>query len=133
MVNNFEDRLIFEIKLSEIQWLTDLERKKLIAHRFTGWGNLSKKLLVNMTPINSESLLDQLWNTKKTFIQIINKEAFKAAIDKENIKVSKTMSDEDLINDSYASPATKKALRQAIKVIEDVVKTTGAAPKIISS
>lgn len=128
----FEDRSIFEIKLSEVQWLTDLERKKLIAHRFTGWGNLSKKLLVNMTPIHSESLLDQLWNTKKTFIQIINKEAFKAAIDKENIKVSKTMRDEDLINDSYASPANKKALHQAIKVIEDVVKTTGAAPKIIS-
>ncbi len=128
----FEDRNIFYIKLNEINWLTELERKKLLAYRFRGWGNLSKKLLVDLKPTASGNVLDQLWKSKKTFIQIISQDSFKAAIDQNNVMVSKKLNDEELINNVYTSPANKKALRQALKVVKDVINTTGKVPDIIS-
>lgn len=89
-------------------------------------------MLVDLKPTASGNVLDQLWKSKKTFIQIISQDSFKAAIDQNNVMVSKKLNDEELINNAYTSPANKKALRQALKVVKDVINTTGKVPDIIS-
>jgi len=44
----FEDRSIIERQLSQFNFLPETTRKKLSRKKYTGWGSLSKKLLVGI-------------------------------------------------------------------------------------
>ena len=129
----FEDRTIFVEKLKEIKWLNQDQINRLASMRLTGWGRLSKKLLTGLIDTKGQTILQNLWNTKKTFISIINKSDFKSLIAEENDKVFVSESLDDILEDAYTSPANKKAIRQAIAVVNDIVKAAdGKEPSIIA-
>jgi CRISPR-associated endonuclease Csn1 len=128
----FEDRHIYEVKLKEISWLNDEQRKELKKKRHQGWGRLSAKLLTGIFDENGYSIMDQLWNTQKNFMQIQAEEGFNKKIQAENSKHLEKNDFEDILEDAYTSPQNKKAIRQVIKVVEDIQKAMGTAPQKIS-
>lgn len=133
----FEDRKIFEDKLHEIEWLTEKQIKAI--RRYRGWGRLSKKLLVDLRNNEGKSILDELWRTNDNFMQIQAREEFAKSIVEANQKLmnlggaaSVQNTVESTLEDTYTSPQNKKAIRQVIKVVEDIVKAVGYAPEKIT-
>lgn len=126
----FEDKKIYESKLSTINWLNDRQIRALTNLRLKGWGRLSKKLLMGLHDNNGQTIMEQLWDSQKNFMQIVNEPDFKALITKENQEIVQSTSTEDILADAYTSPANKKAIRQVMKVVDDIVKAaSGQVPK----
>ena len=134
----FEDGEIFADKLTEVEWLTDEQRSALVKKRYKGWGRLSKKLLTGIVDENGQRIIDLMWNTDQNFMQIVNQPVFKEQIDQLNQKAitndGMTLRErvESVLDDAYTSPQNKKAIWQVVRVVEDIVKAVGNAPKSIS-
>lgn len=128
----FEDKNIYEVKLQEISWLTDKQRKALKNKRYQGWGNLSAKLLTGIIDKNGYSIMDHLWNTQKNFMQIQAEEDFNKKIKLENSEHLENNQLEDVLEDAYTSPQNKKAIRQVTKVVDDIENVMGTKPQKIS-
>lgn len=134
----FEDGEIFADKLTEVEWLTDQQRSALVKKRYKGWGRLSKKLLTGIVDENGQRIIDLMWNTDQNFMQIVNQPVFKEQIDQLNQKAitndGMTLREwvESVLDGAYTSPQNKKAIWQVVRVVEDIVKAVGNAPKSIS-
>ena len=128
----FEDGNIYKEKLSEISWLTDEQIEKLSNIHFKGWGRLSKKLLTQITNDNGERIIDALWNTSNNFMQIISDESIQAKLAEINGKYAGKSDLEDILSEAYTSPQNKKAIRQVMKVVEDIEKAMQCEPTSIS-
>ena len=129
----FEDKLIYKKKLETISWLKEKQIKALLNMRLQGWGRLSNKLLTKLTDSNGQNIIEQLWDSQKTFIQIVNEPSIKEAIIKANQDLMRTNSMEDILSEAYTSPANKKMVRQVVKVVHDIQKAvSGKAPKQIA-
>lgn len=124
----FEDRKILAEKLKEIDWLTPDQTKFVISHRLTGWGKLSKKLLVELKDNKDKSIMDNLYNTKKNFMQIISQQVYSSQIDKIALRTTKYQSIDDILNAAYASPANRRAVKQTLKVVNEIVDRAGNDP-----
>lgn len=119
--------------MKTIDWLSDRQIDKLSKIRIQGWGQLSKKLLSQLTDNNGQTIIEQLWDSQNNFMQIVNQADFKDAIAVANQNLLVNTSVEDILNEAYTSPANKKAIRQVVKVVEDIVKAaSGKVPKQIA-
>lgn len=127
----FEDGHVYNQKLDEFTWLTKEEKGKIGKKRYRGWGKLSKKLLTGLRDKNYHTIMDNLWETNRNFMQIQTSDEFPKQIAEENEKHLKG-SVSDAINDMYTSPANKKAIRQVLRVVDDIQKAMGYAPSSIS-
>lgn len=134
----FEDSEIYGDKLQEIQWMTNKQREKLVRKRYQGWGRLSKKLLTGITDENGQRIIDLMWDTNKNFMQIVHQPVFEEQITELNQQLLQDADKaplevvDDILADAYTSPQNKKAIRQVVKVVADVVKAVGNAPASIS-
>lgn len=128
----FEDGNIYKEKLSEISWLTDEQIEKLSNIHFKGWGRLSKKLLTQITNENGERIIDALWNTSNNFIQIISDESIQAKLAEINGEYADKSNLEDILDEAYTSPQNKKAIRQVMKVVENIEKAMKCKPTSIA-
>lgn len=128
----FEDGNIYKEKLSEISWLTDEQIEKLSNIHFKGWGRLSKKLLTQITNDNGERIIDSLWNTSNNFMQIISDESIQAKLAEINGEYADKSNLEDILDEAYTSPQNKKAIRQVMKVVEDIEKAMKCKPTSIA-
>lgn len=129
----FEDRAIFIEKLKEIKWLNEKQYQQLAKLRYQGWGRLSKKLLTGLVDGNGQNILQNLWNTQQNFMQIINQNDFKDQIEVANKDIVGKNDLEDILSEAYTSPANKKAVRQVVAVVEDIVKAaSGKEPAQIA-
>ncbi|WP_103660676.1 type II CRISPR RNA-guided endonuclease Cas9 [Lactobacillus sp. HT06-2] len=129
----FEDKTIYREKLQTIDWLSAKQIRALTDIRLQGWRKLSQKLLTGLHDSNGQTIMEQLWDDQKNFMQIVNEPDFKAEIANENQAIVKSTSIKDFLADAYTSPANKKAIRQVIKVVDDIVKAaSGKAPKQIA-
>ncbi|MCT7731636.1 MAG: type II CRISPR RNA-guided endonuclease Cas9 [Lactobacillus crispatus] len=125
----FEDRKILADKLrQEIDWLTNEQFKFIVESRLTGWGRFSKKLLVGLKDAKGKSVLDNLYNTKKNFNQIIARADFRTQIDEIAYRTTQNQSLDDILDAMYASPANRKAIHQTLRVVEEVVSWAKSAP-----
>lgn len=128
----FEDKKILKEKLSEEKWLSESQITELIAKRYRGWGRLSRKLLVGIKDQNGKSVIDLMWNSQKTLMEIINEPVFAEQIKNENQDQLKDEDYESVLAEAYTSPQNKKAICQVVKVVDDIVRAAGKAPKFIS-
>lgn len=129
----FEDKSIYKEKLRSIDWLNEKQINALSNVRLQGWGRLSKKLLAQLHDHNGQTIIEQLWDSQNNFMQIVTQADFKDAIAKANQNLLVATSVEDILNNAYTSPANKKAIRQVIKVVDDIVKAaSGKVPKQIA-
>ncbi|GKT04059.1 type II CRISPR RNA-guided endonuclease Cas9 [Furfurilactobacillus entadae] len=128
----FEDATIFSEKLAGIEWLTAEQQKKLSWIRYRGWGQLSKKLLTELTDIDGNSVIDLMWATNKNFMQIQTDEAIAQKINEANGLAMQGQTSDELIDGFYTSPENKKALREVMKVVADIQRAKhGQAPSWI--
>lgn len=123
----FEDRKILEDKLrADFAWLSEEQIKQLCRLRLQGWGRLSDKLLTRLTDGNGQNVLERLWNSNDNFVQIVSDPHIKAKIEQENQKLLRDGQSDDavesILDDAYTSPQNKKAIRQVMRVVHDIVK-----------
>lgn len=127
----FEDRHIYREKLEEIQWLSASQIDQLVLIRNRGWGRLSKRLLTGLTDEDGQTVLDCLWATTDNFMKVISIPAFAEAIEDENQMQIKVHGLEDILDQAFMSPQNKKAIRQVLKVVDDIEQTLGCPPRKI--
>lgn len=129
----FEDRAIFQQKLAEIAWLTLAQRQSLVRLRYQGWGRLSAKLLQHLPDSNGVNIINRLWNEQDNLQRILADPTIKAGIIKANEGMLDNQSMEDVLDEAYTSPQNKKAIRQVMRVVYDLVKAAkGQAPSQIA-
>lgn len=128
----FEDRQILAEKLTEIDWLTTQQRARLAALRYQGWGRFSKKLLCQLRDQHGHSILERLWQGQETFMQLQAEPVFAEQIKEANQAELAGQDLEDVLAAAYTSPQNKKAIRQVIRVVDDVVRAAKKPPRFIS-
>lgn len=146
----FEDRAILKEKLEDefgpagSGLLDDTQIKAICKKRFTGWGRLSKEFLTGLK-IDAQngrrvSIMDVLreGNPNSTrrngetmvMMEILHDEdlGFQKAIDERNrdyyAKNGKLLG----VNDLPGSPAIRRSLNQAIRIVDEIVGIAGHAP-----
>ncbi|MCT7680814.1 MAG: type II CRISPR RNA-guided endonuclease Cas9, partial [Lactobacillus crispatus] len=117
----FEDRKIFKRKLKEITWLTPEQIKQVSSKRYSGWGRLSKKLLTQITDENGVNILQRLWNEPETLTEVLANPVIKRKISEANSLFVQINKVENILDDAYTSPQNKKAIRQVIRVVDDII------------
>lgn len=148
----FEDRTILKEKLKAQSFQTEFtsafsrvltaeQIQKICKKRFTGWGKLSKKLLTGLyVNINGEqlSILDLLEHGDVTdgragraliFQEIVTMKQFKEAIVKANEKALSTCVIG--IHDLPCSPADKRTVNQALRVVDEIASIASCTPSRI--
>ncbi|MCZ3622702.1 type II CRISPR RNA-guided endonuclease Cas9 [Lactobacillus mulieris] len=117
----FEDRKIFKRKLKEITWLTPEQINQVSSKRYSGWGRLSKKLLTQITDENGVNILQRLWNEPETLTEVLANPVIKRKISEANSLFVQINKVENILDDAYTSPQNKKAIRQVIRVVDDII------------
>lgn len=135
----FEDRGIFKAKLQALGWLSEKQIQQLVAKRYKGWGRLSKKLLTGLKNAEGYSILDEMWRSTENFMQIQTRPEFAALIQQANEKQFEGNDPDNVweniennLGDAYTSPQNKKAIRQVVKVVQDIEKAVGNPPEKIA-
>ncbi len=128
-ITTFEDHDLVIKRLQKMK-LTDSQREYFSKLKFSGWARLSKKLLdgLKTEEMNNDtgevigySIMDLLWNTNLNFMEIFEKDnhySFKHQVEELNGSLNKTA--DEIIEEEYTSPMMKRALRQTIKIVEEL-------------
>lgn len=135
----FEDKEILQRKLEkEYSKLTEKTIKKILNCRYKGWGNLSRELLTNIYYEDQydgikRNIMDLLMETNENFMQIISnkKYGFQEQIDQYNSKHHPSKMNYELVKSLVTSPATKKGIYIALKVVEELIDYMGEEPNSI--
>lgn len=140
LVTIFEDKSILKKRLQkEYPDLSDSVLNQICSKRYTGWSNLSKKLLTEICyedskTSTSKNIMTLLEETSENFMQILfNKEyCLQDKIDQYNKIDANQKIHYGLVEDLATSPATKRGIYQALKVVEEIIEYMGYEPdKII--
>lgn len=143
----FEDRQILKRKIEQKYGdrLDASQIKKIVKKRYTGWGRLSRKLLVEMkidTADGPRTIMDFMRDgnlisghngSPMLFQEIIHEKRFGF---EEEIK---RINDEHLagrkhglnVDDLQGSPANRRTVNQAMRIIEEIVSIVGHKPTSI--
>lgn len=132
----FEDKDILKRKvLQKYPKITNENVKRLLNKKYSGWSNLSKKLLTEICyhdPCDSrhKSILTLMEETDKNFMQILHDKEYKfqEKIDELNNIDHITKINYELVENLATSPATKRGIYQALKVVEEIVTYIGYEP-----
>lgn len=128
----FEDRTAYLAKLDQIDGLSETQRKKLLTKNYHGWGRLSGELLTNVKNQAGQSILDLLWQTNRRFQEIQSDADFAKQIMTANTKLINESGLEKVLSMAFLSPQNKKAIRQTMLVVADIVKAIGRPPQKIT-
>lgn len=98
------------------------------------FGRFSEKFLTGISggedPVTGEiyTVLSVLYDTNMNLNEIINDDryGFKDAIKEHNLGINQTIEDE--IEELYVSPAVKRGISQAMKMVDEYVSAVGRAP-----
>ncbi len=146
----FEDRSILKEKLQEEfgpsgnGMLNDEQIKKICKKRLVGWGRLSKKFLcgikVDAQTARQVSIMDVLRegnpNTTRrqgetmVMMEILHDDilGFQKKIDEHNRHYYREHEKGMDVNELPGSPAIRRSLNQAIRIVDEIVKIAGHAP-----
>lgn len=125
----FDDDDILMEKLSDISWMTADERKAVMRKHYTGWGRYSRTTLTALLDDNGKSVIQKMREKNLLVGQCLADPAVKAQIEEHNEKVASHEGVDQILQAAYASPSVKKIVKQTLKVVDDVVCCTNAAPK----
>lgn len=136
----FEDKAILREKIKKAYdgMLTEMQIDTIVKLNYSGWASLSRKLLTEITdkPEGSDlgqSIIQLLRTTPHNFMQIISQDCIKAklqaALDAYMSEGSLTI--DNIISDLPASPAVKRGIRQAAKLVDEIIELQGEKPERI--
>lgn len=133
----FEDKSILESKLRKTYPdLSNPAISRILKKKYSGWSNLSKRLLTEIyyeEPGLKKNIIDLMRDTSDNFMQIISlqKYGFQRKFDEINVIKKEGKLDYSVVEDLVTSPATKRGIYQALKIIEELVGYLGCEPKNI--
>lgn len=142
----FEDRSILKENIEDKYGdrLTDDQIKAICKKRFTGWGRLSKELLCGIktqTDNGPYSIMDVLRegnpnnnarSETMVFMEILrdDKFGFDKLIEEENMRRVSEVDNFD-VNDLPGSPAVRRTVNQAKRIVDEIVGIAGCEPQNI--
>ena len=110
--------------------LTKTQIDELSTLKYTGWGNLSKKLICGIQSNDKRlTILELMSQEHKNFISIYVelKYGFKEKVEEELVNCDKKI--DEKIDDFACSPSVKRGITQAFKIVEELVKVMGHSPQ----
>ncbi len=124
--------LVNRLKNQFLDKLNDEQIKRISQLSFKDWGgNLSEKLLSGIRAIGPDgvetNILDAMWNNNLTLMELLSASyGFKEQIDAYNNEIvgeARTL-DYQIVDEypPYLSPAVKRMIWQAIKIVNEIVK-----------
>lgn len=136
----FDDKDILEQKVRDnYSELNDSKIKTILNKNYKGWGKLSSKLLntkyyVDPSSNVKKSILDLMYEEKENFMQILNNEKYGFdeminGINNTEYKIEKL--DYSVVEPLATSPANKRGIYQALKIVEELVNYIGYEPENI--
>lgn len=136
LITLFQDRKIRESQIREFcPDLSDRQVNAIMKLSYAGWGRFSRKLLNGVFSSDGDTVIERLRNSSQNFMQIMfNKNLnFEEAINKANLSLapSEEGSIKDFIMEYPGSPAIKKTIWTAIKVVDEIQSIIGHAPSNI--
>lgn len=136
----FEDRSILK-KLIQEQYpeVTDNQLSFLVQRRYTGWGRLSEKLLTGLLgeyENQPATIMDVLRATNENFMQVLNNPQyhFQEKIAKERLMElgePKEKIEYDEIRKLQVSPALKRGIWTAVRIVKELIEHQGCHPHAI--
>lgn len=143
----FEDRDILKRKLNQTYGgaLSSAQINKIVKKRYQGWGRLSRKLLCGLkteTAWGSMSIMDILREGDPTtgrharamnFMEILHEDTFgfEQLIDEANEKRLGERGTALSIDDMPGSPALRRSVNQALRIVDEIVGIVGHEPTSI--
>lgn len=134
-----DDRKLLKNRLKKLYGMeiNDEQIKKIIKLRYTGWGKLSEKMLDGILAVNTEtgepiSIIRALWETSNNFMELLSdRYGYMDAINEFNAKANghPTKLTYELVDQTYASPAVKRAIWQTLLIVKEIQKIAGNNPK----
>lgn len=132
----FDDKDILETKVRrEFPKLSDVQIKKILTKKYSGWGNLSRELLSTKYYKDKEtntykSIMDLMNETDENFMQIINNDKYKfqKMIQEKNSTTETASLSYNVVKPLATSPATKRGIYQALKIVKEIVDYIGYEP-----
>lgn len=139
----FEDRGILreKIELKYGDWLTDEQIKVICKKRFAGWGRLSEKLLTGLTVETDNgprSVMDLLREGDQNNGRVGRAMVLQAILHDERLGFEDLIEEVNNehrglvegfdVNDLPGSPALRRSVNQAVRVVEEIAGIAGKAP-----
>ena len=119
--------------------LSEEEQRKALRFQASGWGRLSRTFLTEIyhtDPSTGEalSIIDLMWQTNHNLMELLSSrftfmEAVEAYREKKFGETSYTV--QQYLDESYASPAIKRAIHQVLAIADEVQGIMKGAPKRI--
>lgn len=134
LITIVEDKDLLKERLKKLG-LSDNQVNYLFKQKYSGWAPLSRKLLDGITIdcVNENTgeaypvtIIDVMRDTPLNFMEIYETKESQFSGFKEKVAElndEKKLSRDDLIEESYASPALKRSVRQTFKVIDELKNT----------
>ena len=129
----FEDKDILKSKVQKAYpELTEESIKKITKLKYSGWGRLSRKLLSGIlsdedSHYPKKTIIEIMRESNENFMQILNNKEYKF-LDTINNLNSSDMSDDldySLVENLATSPANKRGIWQALKIVREIVDYLG--------
>ena len=139
----FEDRGILREKIESKygDWLTEEQIKIICKKRFTGWGRLSEKLLTELrarTDNGPRAILELLREGDQNNTRVGRAMVMQEILHDDMLGFEKLIEDvnaehrrgagEFNVNDLPGSPALRRSINQAVRIVEEIVGIAGKAP-----
>ena len=134
LITIVEDKELLKERLKKLE-LSDNQVNYLFKQNYSGWASLSRKLLDGITIdcVNENTgeaypvtIIDVMRDTPLNFMEIYETKGSQFSGFKEKVAElndEKNICRDDLIEESYASPAMKRSVRQTFKVIDELKNT----------
>lgn len=134
LITIVEDKELLKERLKKLE-LSDNQVNYLFKQKYSGWALLSRKLLDGITIdcVNENTgeaypvtIIDVMRDTPLNFMEIYETKGSQFSGFKEKVAElndEKNICRDDLIEESYASPAMKRSVRQTFKVIDELKNT----------
>lgn len=136
----FEDRSILKKLIQEhYPEITDNQLRFLVQRRYTGWGRLSEKLLAGVLgeyENQPATIMEVLRATNESFMQVLNNPQyhFQEKIAKERLMELGEPKEEieyDEIRKLQVSPALKRGIWTAVRIVQELIEHQGCHPHAI--
>lgn len=126
---------------SKFSSLDDSDIKNICKLKYKDWGRLSKTFLNGIEAVNDNgevvTIIDELWNSNKNLMQIINTTSagnpsfIEVANEYKINKYGANESIQEQLNDMYISPKVKRSIWQTLRIVDEIVDIKKGSPKKI--
>lgn len=131
-----DDKRLLKKRLTErySDKLSENDILRISKLKYSGWSSLSKEFLTDIYGTNLETgehfnIIDALWETNDNLMVLLGS-AYNFAEAVENARESDSnISMKTMVENLYVSPKVKRPIYQSLKIVKEIVKIMGCAPK----